>query len=288
MRPPDPADPRAAPPAPFVAALQAARPDLHRYASRLVGSALDGEDVVQEALAKAVAAADQAPDAPTLRPWLFRITRNAAIDHLRRTRSGAVPTDEVDAMPADETVDPYALRAALSAFLALPVRQRSAVILKDVLGEPLESIAEHLDLTVEAVKALLVRGRATLATHATPDAAPPPPPDREALGRYVALFNQRDWDGVRAMLVEDVQLDLVSVTKKRGAEVGVYFGRYAQEQGLTFTRGRCEGRDAVGVFRDGALVYVILVRFEGGRVTSIKDFRYVPYLARELTFEAAE
>jgi RNA polymerase sigma-70 factor (ECF subfamily) len=137
------------------------RPDLFRYASRLVGSAIDGEDVVQETLAKALYALSQSPELPELRPWLFRIAKNTAIDWLRRYERR-----NVDALPEDEPMaeddfprDPEVLRAALSAFVALPVSQRSAVILKDVLGESLEDVAAHLDTSVEAVKALLVRGR---------------------------------------------------------------------------------------------------------------------------------
>ena len=60
------------------------RPDLHRYCSRLVGSAIDGEDVVQEALAKAYYAMSLSPELPPLRPWLLRIAHNTAIDFLRR------------------------------------------------------------------------------------------------------------------------------------------------------------------------------------------------------------
>jgi RNA polymerase sigma-70 factor (ECF subfamily) len=60
------------------------RPDLHRYGSRLVGSAIDGEDVVQEALAKAYYAMSLSPEMPPLRPWLLRIAHNTAVDFLRR------------------------------------------------------------------------------------------------------------------------------------------------------------------------------------------------------------
>ena len=58
------------------------RPKLHRYAARMTGSVIDGEDVVQEALAKAI----EAPAEPVANPegWLFRIAHNAALDFLRR------------------------------------------------------------------------------------------------------------------------------------------------------------------------------------------------------------
>lgn len=277
----------------FLTMVEAVRPDLHRYASRLVGSAIDGEDVVQDTLAKAFYAMSLSPDVPELRPWLFRIARNTAIDFLRRYER-----KHVEALPDEEPMsqndfprDPEVMRAALAAFASLPVQQRSAVILKDVLDESLEDIATHLDTTVEAVKALLVRGRGKLKEHAgdaPPTTRTASPTDRAQLARYVDLFNQRDWPAVQAMLIEECRLDLVSKSQRQGKAVGFYFGRYAAEQGNVFRLGRVEGRPAIGVFRGDpeALAYVILVELEGERVAFIRDFRYVPYLARELTFVA--
>ena len=60
------------------------RPALHRYCARMTGSVFDGEDVVQETLAKAYFALGQMEEAPPLRPWLFRIAHNTAMDFLRR------------------------------------------------------------------------------------------------------------------------------------------------------------------------------------------------------------
>src|SRR5215216_5255925 len=72
-------------PAEFEALIQDIRPDLHRYAARMTGSIFDGEDVVQEALVKAYAALPLLAHNTNLRGWLFRITHNKAIDHLRRS-----------------------------------------------------------------------------------------------------------------------------------------------------------------------------------------------------------
>lgn len=280
----------------FLGLVDALRPDLHRYASRLVGSAIEGEDVVQESLAKAFYQLSLSAEMPVLRPWLFRIVKNTALDALRRYERkhvGALP--EEDHLAAESPPDPAITRAALAAFLRLPVQQRSAVILKDVLGESLEDVAAQLETSVEAVKALLVRGRAKLLASASDEdveaeraraPAPPSAETRALLARYVELFNARDWTAVQAMLVEECRLDLVAKSQRKGKAVGAYFGRYAAETGNTFRLGSVEGRPAIGVFRGEpeALAYVVFVEIEEGRVAFIRDFRYVPYLARELVF----
>src|SRR6187551_1779996 len=112
------------------------RPELHRYAARLTGSVIDGEDVVQDTLAKAYYALSMAQELPPLRPFLFRIAHNSALDLLRRYERKHVErsVDAAERALEDERADPEVVRAALGTFLELPVAQRSAVILKDVLG----------------------------------------------------------------------------------------------------------------------------------------------------------
>lgn len=128
----------------FLTVVDGLRPELHRYCARLTGSVIEGEDVVQETLAKAFYALSLSTEVPPLRPWLFRIAHNTALDFLKSHARKYVETraelDDV-ATVADEQPDPVVVRAALSRFLALPVSQRSAVILKDVLGHSLEERA---------------------------------------------------------------------------------------------------------------------------------------------------
>jgi RNA polymerase sigma-70 factor (ECF subfamily) len=70
------------------------RPELHRYCARLTGSAFDGEDVVQDTLERAFAALQDLEELPPLRPWLFRIAHNRAIDLMRsRALRAADPLD---------------------------------------------------------------------------------------------------------------------------------------------------------------------------------------------------
>src|SRR5207249_7268002 len=136
------------------------RPDLHRYCARMAGSVADGEDIVQDTLARAYYTLSEVEVLPARRPWLFQIAHNRALDQLRRyERRMGEPLDRVTGTAADTTGDPedalareQATQAAISRFTELVPPQRSAVILKDVLGHSLEEIAELLELSVPAVK----------------------------------------------------------------------------------------------------------------------------------------
>jgi RNA polymerase sigma-70 factor (ECF subfamily) len=274
----------------FLALVDHVRPELHRYCARLTGSVIEGEDIVQDTLAKAFYALSMSADVPPLRPWLFRIAHNAAIDFLRgHGRKLTDPSDELDALPApagDVPSDPAVVRAALARFLALPLLQRSAVILKDVLGHSLEEVAATMDTTVLAVKAALVRGRGKLR-EAHEHAVSADATARAQLDAYSRLFNARDWDGVRALVAEDCRLDLVSKSQRRGKAVGAYFARYEQGQ-VRLAVVRLEGQLALAAYEGDATVpgYFILVDWADGRVATIRDFRYVPYLIADADFEA--
>ncbi len=114
------------------------RPKLHRYCARMTGSVIDGEDVVQDALIKALEAFPSA--GPIVQPegWLFRIAHNATLDFLRRrTRQALIQSDEDPEMMVDPVMvlqDREIAATSLRTFMRLPVAQRSSVILMDVLG----------------------------------------------------------------------------------------------------------------------------------------------------------
>src|ERR1700722_12123824 len=172
-------------------------------------------------------------DIPSLRPWLCRVAHNQAMDFLKsHGRKFTEVRDDLDDVAAfEERPDPAIVRAALARFLALPMPQRSAVILKDVLGPWLEETAQTMDTTVMAVKAALVRARARLLEPEENDAPRKvePAAARAELDRYAALFNARDWDGLRGLIADDCRLDLVSKSQRRGKTVGEYFARYERE-----------------------------------------------------------
>lgn len=271
----------------FLAMVDGVRPELHRYCARLTGSVIEGEDIVQDTLAKAFYALSLSPEVPPLRPWLFRIAHNAALDFLKsHGRKYTELHAEVEEIAGfDDQPDPALVRAALACFLALPLTQRSAVILKDVLGHSLEETAETMGTTVMAVKAALVRGRRKLLEQEREEAHVAGA-TRVDLDRYASLFNARDWDGVRALLSADIRLDLVSRSQRRGKQVGAYFARYEQER-VTLQLVRLDEQLAFAAYVASASepAYFILLEFEQGLVTFIRDFRYVSYIASEAEFE---
>ena len=275
----------------FLELVSALRPELHRYCARLTGSVIDGEDVVQDTLAKTFYAISNDAELPPLRPLLFRIAHNTALDALRRYEHRRVETmAEVpeSAQPLDHA-DPEIVGAALGTFMTLPVAQRSAVILKDVLGCTLEEIAESMGASVQAVKAALFRGRTALrARAAEPDLAPPvvaPAAERAQLHRYAALFNARDWEALRELIADDCRLDLVSRTERRGKGVGEYFSRYAQLHDLRVVAGTLGGKPALGVYSPSHAPHpknFIFVEWRAGMLLLIRDFHHVPYIADEV------
>jgi RNA polymerase sigma-70 factor, ECF subfamily len=278
------------------ALMVALRPKLHRYCARMVGSAIDGEDVLQDALIKAVEASASTGPVQNPQAWLFRIAHNTALDFLRRrNRQGALQSMEDVNMMADE-LDEIARRqiaaTSLRTFMRLPVAQRSSVILMDVLGCSLQEVCDVMDFSLPAVKAALHRGRTRLRELADePDDAPRPTlsdAERVRLTAYVEQFNARDFDAIRAMIADDVRLELVSRTRLYGkAEVSRYFGNYDKIDDWRLVPGMMDGQPAILVFDPKVLAappkYVVLLSWQDDKVATIRDFRHAPYV-----IEAAE
>jgi len=257
------------------------RPRLHAFCGRMMGSAIDGEDVVQEALARAVSG--YADAAPVLRPeaWLFRIARNAAVDALRRKRGETL--DLADQDVTDQNADSAAraeVTLGFTAFLPLPAPQRASVVLVDVLGYSLAETASILETSVGAVKATLHRGRGRLA--APPDPAPVDEQEKLRLRAYADLFNAREFDALRDLLAADVQLVLPPAVRRAGKpDVSLYYTRYSDAPvRWQLEPAIIEGRPSLLATdpNDSQSRFIIVLDWSDGRIVAIRDFHFARYV----------
>jgi RNA polymerase sigma-70 factor (ECF subfamily) len=276
----------------FLAAVKEMRPRLHRFCSRMCGSVLDGEDLVQETLAQAFYYLPSLKDESRLEPWLFRIAHNKCVDFLRRERKqreDTVPYDEErgpesgsdGAEPADEPVDD-----ALAALVAsLPPKERACVLLKDVLDYPLAEIAGIVDSTLGGVKAALHRGRAKLRElHNTPSQAELDGQQRRLLEAYIEYFNRQDWDALRHLIQADARVEIVGVTEFSLGEVGApYFRNYtALPWEWRLSLARVDGEPLIVHWQKAGADWLpraaVRLWWRDGKVTRIRDYVHVGYL----------
>ncbi|NEJ90240.1 sigma-70 family RNA polymerase sigma factor [Rhizobium leguminosarum] len=268
----------------FEERLTALRPRLHRYCARMTGSTVDGEDVLQDTLVKALSARAEAARVDNFEGWLFRIAHNTSLDLLRRrSRNTVVPlSEDFEAAPMPEA---DIVAVSFQTFLQLPELQRCAVILKDVLGHSIDEVASIADCTPAAAKSALQRGRTALRQLAKmpTDTRLPLMPEaaRQKMAAFVDLFRMGDFNAIRAMLADDVKLELVNRLKWEGRDKIVpYFTRYAEETKWRFSFGAVEGRPAMLVFESGAMekpAYFVLVDWRNEQISAIRDFLFAPY-----------
>jgi RNA polymerase sigma-70 factor (ECF subfamily) len=278
----------------FLETIPQLRPRLHRYCARMTGSALDGEDVVQEALFQAYRKLETFDESRPLQAWLFRIAHNRCIDFLRRRRvregaeAEAIGPDSV--MPVDPA-GPAVGRAVEHLVLALPPKERACVLLKDVFDYTLEEIAELVDSTVGGVKAALSRGRAKLASLPERLAALPErktatqkknPETAALLHLYVERFKRRDWDGVRELIADDARLRVADKWTGRLSDSS-YFGNYelwAVEWQVT--AGEIDGEPVVVILnreQDGWQPKgVARLSASHGRIERVDDYLHCPWM----------
>ncbi|PFG33051.1 RNA polymerase subunit sigma-70 [Sanguibacter antarcticus] len=216
--------------------LEAYRRPLTGYCYRLLGSAADADDAVQETLIRASRKlADFDPQRARLTTWLHTIATNICIDMLRSASRRALAVDLgpasqstemgaplspgrfVEPMPdarlfgIDDPADRIVLRetvrlAFIAALQRLSPRQRATLVLRDVLVFSAQESAEILGTSVAAVNSVLQRARAALADHpvAVTDVLDPEDAvQRDLLARYVAAFEAHDVPRLTALLRED-------------------------------------------------------------------------------------
>ena len=223
--------------------LEAHRAALTGHCYRMLGSAFDAEDAVQETMVRAWRSLDRFDGRASLRTWMYRIATNVCLDtrsdRWRRARpieespAGTVddpldtlprthwlePIPDARALPAD--ADPFeltALRQSIRlAFVAalqhLPPRQRAALLLTDVLGWSAAEVAECLDTSAAAVNSALQRARAALASRDAAGASEPlSAAQAQLLDRYVDAFHRYDVDALVALLRDDATLSMPPYT----------------------------------------------------------------------------
>jgi RNA polymerase sigma-70 factor, ECF subfamily len=273
----------------FLETIRHLRPSLHRFCSRMTGSVLDGEDVVQDALFHAYRKLDTFEDGRPLQPWLFRIAHNQCIDFLRRRRvrrRAEVETGVPDPVAPLEATGRGVERAIEHLVLALPPKERACVLLKDVFEYSLEEIAGLVDSTVGGVKAALNRGRSKLAKLPPARGRVPSPEESpetmRLLNLYVERFNRRDWDGLRELITADAR---VRVADRFAGPLSAspYFGRYDRlASPWRVALGHVDGEPVVITLRqrDGGWIPDAIVRLEpsDGRIVRIVDYTHCPWV----------
>jgi RNA polymerase sigma factor (sigma-70 family) len=162
---------------------------LLRFCQRMLRSAEDGEDALQEVFVAAFNAIVSDNREIRVRPWLYRIATNRCINHMRRAKAHAVEMlddrcDPCERSVYEQLVSRQSFRALVGDVQALPERQRAALLMREIDGLSYERIATGLATTVPGVKSLLVRARVGLLDAAAARSSPSPPPgDRRRTAR---------------------------------------------------------------------------------------------------------
>ena len=270
----------------FLETISTLRPSLHRYCTRMTGSVMDGEDVVQEALFAAYRKLETFDESRPMKPWLFRIAHNRCVDFLRRRGvrdeaevAAAVPEATQSAEPALETG-----KAVERLVLTLPPKERACVLLKDVFDNSLQEIAELVDSTVGGVKAALNRARTKLAETSPPAklAGSLSLESKQIMQLYVDRFNRRDWDGVRELISADARLRVAERFAGKLVDAP-YFANYERwPSPWKLAVGEVDGEAVVIILQRGVDTWTphsaIRLKVTGQRIERIVDYIHCPWL----------
>jgi RNA polymerase sigma-70 factor (ECF subfamily) len=222
--------------------LEQYRPQLTGYCYRMLGSAFEAEDAVQDTMLRAWRNLDQFEGRAAMKSWLYRIATNVCLTMLDGRKRRATPMDiggpgsavepSLEMLPEATWLEPMpdgrvladgsdpeeqaiqreTLRLAFVAALQyLPAKQRAVLILREVLRWKASEVAELLDTSVPSVNSALQRARSTIAaSNATAEGTGGEldQADRALLARYVDAFEHFDIDALVALLHEDATLSM--------------------------------------------------------------------------------
>lgn len=292
--------------------LDSHRTALTGHCYRMMGSAADADDAVQETMVRAWRALDSFAGRSSLRTWLYRIATRVCLDALadrtRRARpieltAHGTPESPADVRPHVDWIEPIADALALPAdadpaerailrqsirlaFVAalqhLPPKQRALLLLTEVLGWPAAEAAECLETSVAAVNSALQRARATLATRDLGRPLPEPlsPAQATLVDRYVAAFERYDVDALTALLHQDATLSMPPYAlwlRGPDAIVAWLLGRGHGCRGSRLVPVAACGSPAFAQYRaheaSGRQAWALVVlELDGDRVTAINSF----------------
>ncbi len=293
----------------FLAMVGDLRPQLHRYCARLLGSVLDGEDIVQDTLATAYFKLPVVREPRDLRAWLFRVAHNRAMDELRRRKVRSGEGDEAPEI-AIEVDDPVAREQAVGEALEalidhLPAKERACIVLKEVMDFSLQEIATRVGSSVGSVKAALYRGRGKLegkqrapcsVSMSPVKTSPVAPEHRRLLEAYARCFNDRAWDDLVRLLAADARLEVLEVYDGLGH--GAFSDRYCFNYSQfpfswRFRLGELEGETLLLVdryFGDRAELFsAVRLWSRDGEIARVRDYLHVPtYLLESLGLQPTE
>jgi RNA polymerase sigma-70 factor, ECF subfamily len=288
--------------------LEYLRRPLTGYCYRMLGSAFDAEDAVQETLLRAWQRAAQLRDPRAEQAWLYRIATHVCLDMLRTAKRRALPVQlsgpairpQHPGQPGPESnwvwpvPDDLAIRARgdpaevaaqhesirlafIAALQLLPPRQRAVLILRDVLSWSAAEVAELLDMTAVAVNSALQRGRETLAVCAPTQAVSGSAGQQAALlDRYVDAFERFDLDALTSLLHLDATLCMPPYRQwLRGRDEirAWYTGPGSGCRGSRLCRLTANGSPALGQYRPGGKPWALhVLDVADGKITAINSF----------------
>jgi len=290
------------------AQLEQHRKALTGHCYRMLGSAADADDAVQETIVRAWRGIGGFNERSSLRTWLYRIATNVCLDELSDRTRRARPIEDgpegtVDdpletrprthwlepmpdaralpdgANPAELAILRQSIRLAFVAALQhLPPKQRAALILTEVLGWSVTEVAETLNTSAASINSALQRARATLASRDLGESQDALSQKQLALvDRYVTAFERYDIDALTTLLAEDATMSMPPYRlwlRGRAAIRNWLLGRGSGCRGSRLVPTAACGSPAFGQYREGGRQpwALVVLEMSGDHIASMTSF----------------